>query len=42
MRTRHAEIAGRFGEKVSEAIAAAYQGLESAVKQIAGDVQPEP
>ncbi len=42
MRTRHAEIAGHFGEKVSGAIASAYQSLEGAVKQIAGDNQPEP
>ncbi len=42
MRSRYAEIAGRFNEKVSEAIAAAYQSLENDVKQIPGEVQPEP
>ncbi len=42
MRSRHAEIAGRFSEKVSGAIAFAYQGLEKAVKQIAGEVQQDP
>jgi len=40
MRTRNAEIASHFSAKVSAAIAAAYQSLERAVKQIAGDVQP--
>ena len=39
MRSRHAEIAGRFSEEVSAAIAFAYQSLESDVKQIAGEVQ---
>ena len=36
MRSRRAEITGRFGEGVSAAIAAAYQGLENAIKQIEG------
>jgi len=42
MRSRHAEIAGRFGERVAGAIVAAYQRLEDEVKQIPGDAQPDP
>jgi (p)ppGpp synthase/HD superfamily hydrolase len=34
MRTRHAEIAGRFSEKAAAAIATAYQRLEIAIAQI--------
>jgi guanosine-3',5'-bis(diphosphate) 3'-pyrophosphohydrolase len=41
MRTRHAEIAGRFSEKAARAIASAYRSLEIAIEQIAGDVQPD-
>jgi (p)ppGpp synthase/HD superfamily hydrolase len=41
MQSRHAEIAGRFGEKVAGAIASAFQALENAVNQVAGDVPPD-
>jgi (p)ppGpp synthase/HD superfamily hydrolase len=41
LRARRAEIAGRFGEKTAAAIASAYQSLEIAVRQIAGDVRPD-
>ena len=42
MRSRRDEIVGRFSGAVSGAITFAYQSLESTVKPIAGDVQPEP
>ena len=42
LRSRHAEIAGRFNESVAAAIAAAYQRLENDVKQVVGDDQPGP
>jgi hypothetical protein len=42
MRSRRAEIVGRFSEAVSAAVAFAYQNLENDVKQISGDVQQEP
>jgi hypothetical protein len=41
MRSRHAEIVGRFGERVSTVIVAAYQRLENEIKQVPGDIQPD-
>ena len=41
MRSRHAEIAGSVSEKAAGAIVSAYQGLESAIEQIAGPGQPD-
>jgi (p)ppGpp synthase/HD superfamily hydrolase len=40
MQSRRAEIIGRFSEAVFSAIALAYQNVESAVKQIPGDIPP--
>jgi (p)ppGpp synthase/HD superfamily hydrolase len=42
MRSRHAEIAGRFSEEAAAAIALAYQGLENAVPKVAEDFPPKP
>jgi hypothetical protein len=42
MRSRHAEIAKRFNEKVAEGIVAAYHGLENEIKQLAGGAQSDP